>query len=184
MLYKLHIESIMKIFLMGLMGCGKSYYAKLLAEQLKVTSYDVDFLVESNEEKTISEIFEEDGEAYFRKKEAEILRWFAEKKKFIAATGGGTPCFHDNMQWMNQQGITIWINEPIEVLAKRLETEKEHRPLISGLSDDELKSFLKKQFKERMDFYMRATITTSSATSNIALLKQIKDANLKMKGLV
>jgi shikimate kinase len=174
----------MKIFLVGLMGCGKSYYAKLLSSKLKIGGYDLDFLIESNEEKTISEIFEEDGEEYFRKKEAEILRWFAEKKDFVAATGGGTPCFHNNMQWMNDQGITIWINEPVDVLVDRLKTEKDHRPLISGLTDSKLKFFLKNQFKIRMEFYNKASIIISSiSTSDTSLIKQIKDINLKKLGL-
>lgn len=168
----------MKIFLVGLMGCGKSYYAKLLSSKLKIGGYDLDFLVESNEEKTISEIFKEDGEECFRKKEAEILRWFAEKKDFVTATGGGTPCFHNNMEWMNEQGITIWINEPVDVLVNRLKTEKEHRPLISGLTDSKLKFFLKNQFKVRMEFYNKASIIISSSTTNDSdLIKQIKEMN-------
>src|SRR5476651_1142885 len=119
----------MKLFLLGMMGTGKSHWKKKLSSKMKVGGYDLDFLVESHEEKTISEIFAEDGEEYFRKSEAKILRWFAEKKAFVLATGGGTPCFHDNMKWMNEQGITVWIDEPVALLAERLKTEKDHRPL-------------------------------------------------------
>jgi len=140
-----------------MMGSGKSFWTKKLSKKLKVGGYDLDFLIESHEEKTIPEIFAEDGEEYFRKAESKILKWFGEKKAFVLATGGGTPCFHDNMNWMNKNGITIWIDEPIEVLAKRLEPEKAHRPLIRELSDAELKTFLANKLAERTPFYQQAT---------------------------
>lgn len=147
----------MKIFVIGMMGSGKSFWTKKLSKKLKVGGYDLDFLIESHEEKTIPEIFAEDGEEYFRKAESKILKWFGEKKAFVLATGGGTPCFHDNMNWMNKNGITVWIDEPIEVLAKRLEPEKAHRPLIRELSDAELKTFLANKLAERTPFYQQAT---------------------------
>ena len=140
------------------MGSGKSFWAKQLAQKLKCGGYDLDFLIESSEEKTIAEIFAEDGEEYFRKSEAKILRWFGEKKTFALATGGGTPCFHENMQWMNKNGTTIWIDESVNILAERLKPEKDHRPLIKNLSDDELKGFLAKKLEERKQFYSQSKI--------------------------
>ncbi len=147
-----------RIFLIGMMGSGKSFWAKQLAQKLKCGGYDLDFLIESSEEKTIAEIFAEDGEEYFRKSEAKILRWFGEKKTFALATGGGTPCFHENMQWMNKNGTTIWIDESVNILAERLKPEKDHRPLIKNLSDDELKGFLAKKLEERKQFYSQSKI--------------------------
>ncbi|MBV9987580.1 MAG: shikimate kinase [Chitinophagaceae bacterium] len=146
----------MKIFLLGMMGTGKTYWSKILGKKLKIGGYDLDFLIESHEERTISEIFAEDGEEYFRKTEAKVLRWFGEKKTFVLATGGGTPCFHDNMAWMNRHGITIWIDEPATALAARLLPEKEHRPLIRDLSDTALLDFLDKKRTERESFYTQA----------------------------
>jgi shikimate kinase len=146
----------MKLFLIGMMGTGKTYWSKKLSRKLKTGGYDLDFLIESHEERTITEIFAEDGEGYFRKTEAKVLRWFGEKITFVLATGGGTPCFHDNMEWMNKQGITIWIDEPITVLAERLKLEKEHRPLIKTLSDTELEDFLSRKLDERQSFYSRS----------------------------
>src|ERR1700755_1267278 len=90
----------MKIFIIGLMGAGKTYRTKKLAKKLKTGGYDLDFLIESHEERSIAEIFAEDGEDYFRKTEAKVLRWFNEKKMFVLATGGGTPCHLDNMHLM------------------------------------------------------------------------------------
>lgn len=145
-----------KIFLIGMMGAGKSHWTKKLSKKLKCGGYDLDNLVEINEEKTIAEMFEQDGEEYFRKSEAKVLRWFAQKKVFVLATGGGTPCFHDNMSWMNKNGITVWLDEPVENLVLRLAPEKAHRPLIKDLSDDELADFLTAKRQERMPYYSQA----------------------------
>jgi shikimate kinase len=148
----------MKIFLVGLMGSGKSYWTKQLAKKYKTGGYDLDYLIEVREEKTIAEIFAEDGEEYFRKTESTVLKWFDQKKTYVLATGGGAPCFFDNMAWMNKQGITIWLDEPLPVIAARLAPEKEHRPLIAKLSDSELVSFLEKQRESRLSFYSAAQI--------------------------
>ncbi len=145
-----------RIFLTGMMGSGKSYWCKKLASALKTGAYDLDTIIELTEEKTIAEIFATEGEEAFRKTEARILRWFGEKQSFVLATGGGTPCFHDNMQWMNGQGITIWIDEPVDVLVERLNKEKNHRPLISTKSDEELHQFLSSILKKREAFYCQA----------------------------
>ncbi len=146
----------LRIFLIGMMGSGKSYWTKKLSKKLKCGGYDLDHLVETFEEKTISEIFTEDGEEYFRKAEAKILRWFGEKKTFVLSTGGGTPCFYDNMAWMNKYGVTVWLDEPINTLAERLKPEKDHRPLIKNLDDDQLLDFLKTKRNERSAFYGQA----------------------------
>ncbi len=147
----------MKLFLLGMMGTGKSHWSKKISKKLKTGGYDLDFLIESHEEKTIAELFAEDGEAYFRKTEAKVLRWFGEKKTFVLATGGGTPCYADNIKWMNDQGITIWIDEPVAVLAERLRPEKAHRPLIKDLTDTELEQFLTNKLSERTQFYAQST---------------------------
>ena len=154
----------MKIFLVGLMGSGKSYWTKRLAKKYKTGGYDLDYLIEVKEEKTIAEIFTEDGEDYFRKAESTVLKWFAEKKTYVLATGGGAPCFFDNMAWMNKQGITIWLDEPLPVIAARLAPEKAHRPLIAKLSDSELLAFLEKQRAERFPFYSAAQIHLQDET--------------------
>lgn len=165
-----------KIFLVGMMGTGKSFWTKFLSKKIKTGGYDLDYLIESNEEKTIAEIFAEDGEEYFRKQESKILRWFKEKKSFVLGTGGGTPCFNDNMQWMNKQGITIWIDSPIEALVERLIPEKAHRPLIKNLTDTELHQFLTDKRNERMPFYAQAKIhLTGSEINERSFVKIIKE---------
>jgi shikimate kinase len=145
-----------KLFLIGMMGSGKTYWAEKLKKKLKVPAYDLDALIEMMEERTIKEIFDEDGEEYFRKAEAKMLRLFSEKKQFILSVGGGTACYNDNMKWMNKQGITVWLDEPVETLSQRLSKEKSHRPLIKDLDDEGLKDFLSKTLDERKAFYDQA----------------------------
>lgn len=155
-----------KIFLIGMMGSGKSYWAEKLKKKLAILAYDLDALVEMMEERTIAEIFEEDGEEYFRRAEAKMLRLFAEKKQFILSCGGGTACYHDNMKWMNKHGITVWLDEPVETLTERLIKEKDHRPLIKNLDDTSLKNFLNKKLQERESFYSQAAYRLSSDNLN------------------
>ena len=162
-----------KIFLVGMMGSGKSYWTKKIAKWIKSAGYDLDHLIEMNEEKTISEIFAEDGEEQFRKMEAKILRWFKEKKKYVLATGGGTPCFQDNMAWMKKEGIVIWLDESVEVIVKRLIDEKAHRPLIADLNEEELTKFIQGKLIERHSFYSQANYRLSSDQITDAKLKQL-----------
>lgn len=166
----------LKVFLIGMMGSGKSYWAEKLKKKLKVPAYDLDNLVEIMEEKTIAEMFAEDGEEYFRKEEAKMLRLFKEKKQFILSCGCGAACYNDNMDWMNKNGITIWLNEPVQVLAERLKEEKQHRPLIKDLDDDQLHSFLAQKLQERSAYYSKAIYTLDgSSLSESALIKLIKE---------
>ena len=162
-----------RIFLIGMMGSGKSHWLKQLAKWNKSVGYDLDALIEMNEEKTISDIFNEDGEAYFRKAEAKILKWFKEKKKYVVATGGGTACFQENMDFMKKEGVVIWLDESVEVLVKRLVGSKSTRPLISDLSDQELANFLEQKLVERHPFYKQAHYRLSSDQINEAVLKKL-----------
>jgi len=101
-----------------------------------------------------------------------LLRWFGEKKSFVLATGGGTACFHENMDWMNQQGITVWLNESIDILVDRLDPEKAHRPLIQALNKDQMRVFLEKQLAERTPFYSKAKIQLNGKQLQIKQLIQ------------
>lgn len=165
----------MKVFLIGMMGSGKSFWKQRLSAKLKIGGYDLDSIIESVEEHSVSELFEEGGEASFRKREAKLLRWFGEKKSFVLATGGGTPCFHQNMEWMNQQGITIWLDEPVEVLVERLLPEMDQRPLLKNCTSDELESFIQKKLIERSLYYSQAKIRLTGTQINLKnLIANIK----------
>jgi len=162
-----------RIFLIGMMGSGKSYWLKQIAKWNKSVGYDLDALIEMNEEKTITEIFDEDGETYFRKAEATILKWFKEKKKYVVATGGGTACFQENMDLMKKEAVVIWLDESVDVLVKRLSNEKSDRPLIAHLSDIELKDFLEQKLVERYPFYKQAHYRLASDQINESGLKKL-----------
>lgn len=145
-----------KIFLIGLMGSGKSFWAQKLSAILHIPAFDLDTEIEKVEGKTVAAIFVDDGESYFRQKENEVLKSFEGKPDFIVATGGGAPCFLDNMQWMNEHGTTIWIDEPVETVAARLEKEKSHRPLIANVETKNLANFLAQMRDKRKLFYSKA----------------------------
>lgn len=146
----------MKLFLLGMMGAGKTYWAQRIADKLSFDWIDLDQWIEKETSMTIKELFETNGEEFFRKEERNALHKLTKLENIIIATGGGTPCFCHNMQWMNEHGITIWIDEPMHILLKRLIPEKQNRPLIQNLSDEELVVFLSDKFNERKPFYQQA----------------------------
>lgn len=170
---ELHIERMPVFFFIGMMGSGKTYWSDVLADEFDFGSYDLDALIEMAEQKTITEIFAEHGEKYFRQKEKEILQSTAHYKNSIISTGGGTPCFFDNINWMNAHGITIWIDEDIDILVMRLKKEKSKRPLIKDLGDDELKSFLEKKHEERKPFYQQAQYHLQGNDISLETFKKI-----------
>ncbi len=138
------------------MGSGKTFWARQLSRLLNIPAFDLDKEIENREEKTVAEVFEQRGEDHFRKTESEVLRSFEGRENFILATGGGTPCFHDNMAWMNTNGITIWIDEHIDVIVARLQVEKSHRPLIAAVENENLENFFTKMRDTRKLFYSKA----------------------------
>ncbi|RYF99794.1 MAG: shikimate kinase, partial [Chitinophagaceae bacterium] len=109
----------MKIFLVGFMGCGKSTKAKQLASRLNCPVIDIDAVIVEREGKTIAEYFELHGEAGFRNLERETLRTFDYPETCVVATGGGLPCFFDNMEWMNENGTTVYLQmEPAQLVSR------------------------------------------------------------------
>lgn len=138
------------------MGSGKSTLGKRLAKHLNVQFTDMDHYIEERNCKTIPQIFAEDGEPEFRKKEQKALHELAEFTDIIIATGGGAPCFFDNMEVMNKTGKTIYLNIDPEILADRLLNSKTERPLIKGKSKKELVEFIDETLKKRHEFYTKA----------------------------
>jgi len=143
-----------KIYLIGFMGSGKSTLGKKLARQLEMSFLDLDHFIEEHENKTIQEIFDQHGEDYFREVEQKALQKIAEKKdNFVVALGGGTPCFYDNMNVVNQSGISIYLKYNSGILAARLMNAKAERPLIKNKSKEELLSFIDDKLADREQFY-------------------------------
>ena len=147
-----------RIFLTGFMGSGKTYWGKRWSEKSELDFYDIDQMVEFNEGKSIAKIFADDGEDYFRNLETIELRNLLNKNNFIAATGGGTPCFNDNISWMNDNGTSVYLRSSPQNILKRLAAEKHKRPLIKNLQDEELLFYITEKIKEREPFYSKAKI--------------------------
>jgi len=148
-----------KIILIGYMGTGKSSIGKKLADKLNIPFIDLDEYISLKEKKTISQLFEIKGVLYFRKKEREYLNELLNNNNsFILATGGGTPCYYDNIEQINKYGISVLINTPLNKLVNRLAINKDSRPLISHLKDDELTEFIAKHLFERNNYYHQAQI--------------------------
>lgn len=156
------------------MGTGKSYWGARWAKQHQMHFFDLDTEIEKAENATIAQIFEQKGESFFREKEREILHHFAGKKNFILSTGGGTPCFFDNIQWMNQEGVTVFLETPVPVLLKRLAAEKDHRPLVRSLTDDQLEAFIRERLLQRSPFYSQAKMIVSTELVTDTTFDEIK----------
>lgn len=148
----------MRIYLIGFMGAGKSYLGRRLAEALDMDFIDLDELIVERAEKSIPEIFQEDGEAAFRALELGCLRSLGGQEDLLVACGGGTPCFFDNMEWMVHDGQTIFLDVPVATLLERLRPEIAQRPLLAGKSEKELHSFLEEKLAERRPFYEQAAV--------------------------
>ena len=140
------------------MGSGKSTIAKLLAKETQNQAYDLDVIIENEQKNTIKEIFKDKGEVYFRKLESDTLNSFLNQQDhFILSLGGGTPCYGNNMQMINQPNTQVfYLNASVNELFNRLVSEKANRPLIASLTDQELKEFIAKHLFERNVFYQQA----------------------------
>ncbi|WP_346855196.1 shikimate kinase [uncultured Draconibacterium sp.] len=146
----------MRVYLIGYMGSGKSHLGWKLADHLGVQFVDMDNYIEERNCKSIPQIFAEEGEAEFRKKERKALEELSEFTDIVIATGGGAPCFFDNIEVMNETGKTIYLNIDPKILADRLLKSKTERPLIKGKSRDELVAFIDETLKKRNEFYSQA----------------------------
>ena len=148
-----------RIILIGYMGAGKTTVGKALAKELGLSFYDLDWYIESRRRKTIAQIFAEVGEEGFRKIEYNMLHEVAEFEDVIVSCGGGTPCFFDNMDYMNQQGQVVYLKASPDVLMEHLRMSKNDRPLLRGKSPDELRVFIEEQLRLREPFYSKARYT-------------------------
>lgn len=159
-----------KIFITGYMGSGKSTAGKKLAADLDYPFIDLDHFIESEYKQTIPEIFASKGEAEFRSMEHNALKKLLEKADAVISCGGGTPCYFNNMELMNNNGITIYLKMSVDALVHRLIHAKEKRPLIAGKTEPELHAFITRQLEKREDFYNQAQFT-------------VKGKNLKVEEL-
>lgn len=173
----------MKVFLVGFMGSGKTHWGSVWAKKDDLPFFDLDAIVEEQEKKTIAGIFELHGEGHFRDKETVALKAFAAISDGIVACGGGTPCFHDNMKWMNEHGTTVYLQSTAQDIFNRVLEEQDSRPLIKKLNEAELHFFIEQKLKERKPFYeMADIILNSKKLDELTFSKKIlKKASKKFK---
>lgn len=149
----------MKIFLIGMPGIGKSSIGKNVSKMLNMNFEDLDSIIENTYQKTIAQLWEEQGESYFRKIESETLISINSEEDIIISCGGGTPIFNENMAWMNQNGLTLFLDLPIEIMAERIFFNTNSRPMFKNCKDQkEIGNLLNSIFQERKYFYFQSKI--------------------------
>ncbi len=170
----------MNIFIIGMPGSGKSTIAQLLADKLAFKMYDTDLLIEKAENKTISQIFKDDGEDYFRRLEHDLLYdwpYF----NCVVATGGGMPCFFDNLLLMHDYGKTIYLEASVDTLTQRLE-KGINRPLIAEKTEKSIKDWVEYTLNKRHLYYEQNSITVNANQDPLSILKYIMN-NIQQLGL-
>ena len=147
-----------RIFLIGYMGAGKTTLGKAFSRELGLTFIDLDWYIEERFHKTVQQLFSERGEQGFRELEQKMLHEVAEFEDVVISAGGGTPCFFDNMDYMNACGDTVFLQVEPEVLFRRLKVAKQQRPLLANKSDEELMNFICEALHKRHPFYSQAKL--------------------------
>jgi shikimate kinase len=148
-----------RILLIGFMAAGKTTLGKALARDLGLQFVDLDHYIEGRYHCSVSQLFAERGEEAFREIERNMLHEVAEFEDVVISTGGGTPCFFDNIDYMNRQGITVFLEASVDVIFTRLTIARTQRPLVAGKSPDELRAYIRQMLELRMPYYRQAAHT-------------------------
>ena len=165
----MHFHSGMRIFLIGFMGSGKTYWGKQLASQIKIPFYDLDEVITTHEKRSVDEIFAESGEEYFRIKERHFLhKLIDENISLVLSSGGGTPCFFNNIELMKRNGTVVWLNTHVEILLERLIKEKNTRPLLKNIADKDLRNYIIRKLNERRMYFDQADVIVDNE-NNISI---------------
>ena len=169
----------MKIFLVGMPGSGKSTLGRTVAKRLNHDFFDLDTLIVEQEGMSIPDIFARHGEAYFREAERTALVRTGFRQGAVVATGGGTPCFFDNMDWMKSRGVVVWLDIAPAIIASRLTGSlkaSQQRPLFAGKSKEEITETLNSMHQQRQPFYQLAQIRVGEKEARPGLvLQKLKD---------
>lgn len=144
------------LFIIGYMGCGKTTFGRALSVSTGLRFIDLDFYIEQRFHKTIREIFDSVGENGFREIERDMLHEVGDFNDCIISCGGGTPCFFDNIDYMNSHGKTLWLKASEDSLFSRLVRKREKRPLLANKTDDEIREVITTQLQARSPFYSKA----------------------------
>jgi len=148
-----------RIFLIGFMGAGKTTLGKALARRMDLSYIDTDHFIENRYRKKVSDIFACEGEDKFRDLEHRVICEIAEFENVVVSSGGGLPCFYDNMKVMNQAGLTVYLEVSVDELATRLTLSKTARPVLQGRQGTELTSFITESLRKRSVFYKQAKLS-------------------------
>ncbi len=166
-----------RIYLIGMMGVGKTTKGKKIAQLLGYSFLDLDKEIEKQSKSTIQKIFEEKGEQYFRKLESEVLRSI-EKNNIVIATGGGTPCYFENMSYIKNTGISIYLKAKTGLILQRISRNTDKRPLLKGMEIDQIRSFIDQKIMEREPFYLESDLLFEiPSTSAESIVESIISAN-------
>lgn len=152
----------MRIYLIGFMGSGKTTIGKQVATKLNHDFIDQDQEIEKQFGMEVSKIFEVHGEKVFREAEHQFLQEFSKRENVVISTGGGAPCFYDNMEIMNQTGLTVYLNVEPKILVSRLKESGDTRPLIHGKTETELFAYVQQKLKEREVYYAKARLSVKA----------------------
>ena len=159
-----------RVILIGFMGAGKTTLGRRLATRLNVPFYDSDAEIEKHHGKSIGEIFAEQGESHFREIERRFLESFDAEDEFVLATGGGMPCYGDNMDLLNELGVTIYLERSAKELSNRLMNAKVKRPLIEGLTEQELIQFIEDKLAVREEYYKNSAVILDRSEQDVNTL--------------
>lgn len=146
------------VFIIGYMACGKTTFGRALARALGREFIDLDFYIEQRFRKSVSQLFADEGEAGFRKRESAMLREAGEFENVVIACGGGTPCFNDNMDYMLGRGTVVFLEASVERMLERLAVNSARRPLLAGKSPEEMRIAVTEGLAQRLPHYSRARI--------------------------
>lgn len=161
----------MKVYILGFPGSGKSTIARRLASYMKCNYADMDKLIEQYTNMSISEYFARNGQNAFRETEQQILLHTADMHNTIIAVGGGTPCYYNNMEFMNNRGITVYLQMNDKALYSRLKNHTMHRPLMAG--EENLQQYITRTLQEREPYYTQAKIHINGLNVNVPLLASV-----------
>lgn len=161
------------------MGAGKSTLGRLLAEALQISFIDLDHYLEQRFHKTVNELFAERGEAGFRDLEMRMLHEVGEFRDVVIATGGGTPCFFDNMAYMKRQGMSVYLKTSVPTLFSRLRKAAKSRPLLREKTDEQLLVYIADNLERRTPAYEQASLIFD--TDCLESPRQIEDSLFRLK---
>lgn len=176
------LYNMIRIFLTGYMGAGKTTLGKALARDLGVQFIDLDWYVEARQHKSICQLFAERGEEAFRQLERNMLHEVGEFEDVVVATGGGTPCFFDNMDYMDAQGQTVFLDVDTDTLFRRLRVATLQRPILNGKTDEELRAFIGQALEGRRPQYEKARYRFDG--SHLESRTQIADSVQQLRGML